>query len=179
MSTTVLASVRSDSTAAKIGSGFITMPGPPRKGASSTTWCRSLVQSRKLWTRRSSAPASCARPIMLSPNGTRQISRKREMISTRTSLMFVGLDRDGWGRFVAKLAMANFPTGVGDVATDAKDDEGNQQGKDGQRRRRFWPFNRHQNGGRRRTSEYVEGPGELIGAMFMHFQPSLPLIIGH
>src|SRR4030095_9771971 len=154
MSTTVLASVRSDSTAAKIGSGFITMPWPPPKGASSTTWCRSLVQSRKLWIRRSSAPASCARPIMLSPNGTRQISGKRVMISTRTSLIFVVLDRDGWGRFVAKLAMANFPAGVGDVATNAKDDEGKQQGKDGQRCPRFGPFHRRQDGGRRQTGEY-------------------------
>ncbi len=53
------------------------------------------------------------------------------MISTRTSSMFVLFDRDEWGRFVAKLAMANFPAGVGDVATDAKNDEVKQQGKEG------------------------------------------------
>ena len=93
--------------------------------------------------------------------------------------MFVVLARDWWGGFVAKLAMANFPAGVGDVATNAKDNEGQQQGKDGQRRRRFRPLHRRQDGDRRQTSEDVEAPGELIRAMFMHFQPSLSLVIGH
>ena len=101
------------------------------------------------------------------------------MISTRTSSMFVVLDRDERGRFVAKLAMANFPAGVGDVTTDAKNDEGKQQGKDSQLPCRGRPFHRCQNGGRRHSGEHVEGPGEFVRTMFMHFQPSLSLIIGH
>ena len=39
---------RNISTASKIGSGFINMPGPPPYGLSSTTWCLSCVNFRKL-----------------------------------------------------------------------------------------------------------------------------------
>ena len=50
------------------------------------------------------------------------------MMSTRTSLVFVALDRDWRRRFVAKLAVANLPAGVGDVTTEAKDNERKEQG---------------------------------------------------
>ena len=40
-------------------------------------------------------------------------------------------------------------------------------------------LHRCQNGGRRHSGEHIEGPGEFIRAVFVHFQPSLSLIIGH
>ena len=42
---------RSGSTAAKSGSGRITIPAPPPYGASSTTRCRPMPCSRRSWTR--------------------------------------------------------------------------------------------------------------------------------
>src|SRR5581483_1449520 len=63
-----------DSTAEKIGSGFSSIPSPPPKGRSSTVLCRSAVQSRRLWMRISTAPAS--RPRLSTPcsNGPRKNS---------------------------------------------------------------------------------------------------------
>src|SRR5208283_3647258 len=60
---------RNFSTASKIGSGFINMPGPPPYGLSSTTRCLSWVKSRKLWTRTLTSPFCCARFRMLSSSG--------------------------------------------------------------------------------------------------------------
>ena len=53
------------------------------------------------------------------------------MMSTRTSLMFVVLDRDGWRRFVAKLAVTDFPARMGDIATHSEDGEGEEQRDEG------------------------------------------------
>src|SRR5687767_11600498 len=51
------------STARASGSGFITMPGPPPYGTSSTLRCRSIVYSRRSWTLMSSSPRSTPRLI--------------------------------------------------------------------------------------------------------------------
>ncbi|CPU67941.1 Uncharacterised protein [Mycobacteroides abscessus] len=40
----------------------MTMPAPPPNGVSSTVRCRSVVQSRRSWTRRSRIPAVRALP---------------------------------------------------------------------------------------------------------------------
>ena len=45
------------------GSGFITMPGPPPNGASSTVWCTSLVQARRSWTLSVMSPRWTALPM--------------------------------------------------------------------------------------------------------------------
>ena len=57
------------STAAKNGSGFITIPGPPPNGMSSTTRCRSVVKSRRSCTPTSSTPRPMARPTTPSASG--------------------------------------------------------------------------------------------------------------
>src|SRR5689334_3441723 len=54
---------RIDSTASITGSGFITIPGPPPNGMSSTWRCRSWVCSRRSCASSSSFPRSTARPI--------------------------------------------------------------------------------------------------------------------
>ena len=50
------------STARTSGSGFITIPGPPPYGTSSTLRCRSVVNSRRSCTFTSSNPRSMPRP---------------------------------------------------------------------------------------------------------------------
>src|SRR5213082_264470 len=50
------------STASNTGSGFITMPGPPPNGTSSTWRCRSWVKSRRPCVCTSMTPRSTARP---------------------------------------------------------------------------------------------------------------------
>ena len=62
------------STASKSGPGFNNIPGPPPNGRSSTVLCRSCVQSRRLWTFRSSRPAARARLTMLSSSGPANIA---------------------------------------------------------------------------------------------------------
>src|SRR5436305_479126 len=52
------------SIAAKIGSGFITIPSPPPNGRSSTILCLSVAYSRMSWTFISTIPASFARRII-------------------------------------------------------------------------------------------------------------------
>ena len=49
---------------ANSGSGFITIPGPPPNGTSSTTRCRSVVKSRRSCTWTSSSPRPIARPTI-------------------------------------------------------------------------------------------------------------------
>src|SRR6187402_240878 len=51
-----------DSTAAKIGSGFITMPSPPPNGRSSTVRWRSLVHCLRSWLSTFATPAAKPRP---------------------------------------------------------------------------------------------------------------------
>src|SRR5882724_550022 len=67
--TTQDSSRRIVSTASKIGSGFISIPGPPPYGLSSTTRCLSWVKSRKLCTRTATNPFFWARLRMLSSSG--------------------------------------------------------------------------------------------------------------
>jgi len=58
-------------TASPQGSGFMTMPGPPPYGASSTVRCRSWVKSRRSCTARSISPSAMARPTKDSRSGAR------------------------------------------------------------------------------------------------------------
>ncbi len=53
------------------GSGFITMPGPPPYGLSSTVRCTSCVQSRRSWTCTSSWPRARALPTSEMFSGSR------------------------------------------------------------------------------------------------------------
>ena len=64
------------SAARKNGSGFITIPGPPPYGTSSTTRCRSVVKSRRSWTFRSMTPASTPRATTPSASGWSNIRGK-------------------------------------------------------------------------------------------------------
>src|ERR1700674_4997344 len=56
-------SLRIASTASITGSGFITIPGPPPNGMSSTWRCRSWVKSRRSCACSCTTPRSIARPI--------------------------------------------------------------------------------------------------------------------
>src|SRR4051794_3246343 len=67
-------------------SGRMTMPAPPPKGVSSTVRCRSVVQSRRSWTRRSRSPDARALPTSESSRGLRY-SGKIETTSMRTSVV--------------------------------------------------------------------------------------------
>ena len=49
----------------KTGCGVMTMPAPPPTGVSSTEWCTSCVQSRRLCAVTSTRPFSCALPSRL------------------------------------------------------------------------------------------------------------------
>src|SRR3990170_3951781 len=76
--------VRSASTPAKIGSGFITIPPPPPKGASSVTRCFPSAKSRRSCTPTASSPASLARARMLWSSGPEKIPGKSVRMSIRT-----------------------------------------------------------------------------------------------
>ena len=64
------------STAAKIGSGRITIPAPPPNGLSSTVRWTSVVCSRGSWVRRSSRPAARALPSRLAEQNASTTSGK-------------------------------------------------------------------------------------------------------
>src|SRR5438105_1188432 len=76
----------SDSTARRMGSAFITIPGPPPNGASSTLRWRSSVNSRRSWTAIAASPASTARPTMPSATGAWTMAGK--MVTT--SILSIG-----------------------------------------------------------------------------------------
>src|SRR5262245_8088444 len=70
------------SSARKSGSGFITIPGPPPYGTSSTTRCRSVVKSRRSRTFTSSVPRSIARFRMPAATSGSTIAGKIVTMST-------------------------------------------------------------------------------------------------
>src|SRR6185436_1185311 len=80
------------STAFSSGSGFITIPGPPPYGTSSTLRCRSVVKSRRSWIFTSSNPRSTPRPITPSAMPASTIRGKIVTISNLT-LSFLALSR--------------------------------------------------------------------------------------
>ena len=91
------------------GSGFITMPGPPPYGTSSTTRCRSVVKSRRSWTFRSMTPASTPAPGPPRPTAGRTGGRDRHDIEfidqrrlghadSRPAALPAGRSRSAWRR---------------------------------------------------------------------------------
>ena len=64
------------------GSGFITIPGPPPNGASSTEWCGSCAQVLRSCTPNSMSPRWAALPMSETRNGAKY-SGKIVMMSTR------------------------------------------------------------------------------------------------
>src|SRR3990170_3416714 len=74
---------RIDSTPAKIGSGFITIPPPPPNGGSSVTRCLPAAKSRRSCTSTVRNPASLALERMLLSSGPETIPGKSVRISTR------------------------------------------------------------------------------------------------
>src|SRR5256886_6573535 len=78
---------RSDSTASITGSGFMTIPGPPPNGMSSTCRWRSCVCSRRSCARSSTRPLSMARPITPCPKTGPNIAGKMVTTSNFISLV--------------------------------------------------------------------------------------------
>src|SRR5271166_4644396 len=79
-------------------SGFITMPGPPPNGRSSTVWCTSFSQRRKSCTRNSMSPRAAAFPISETPSGLAKYSGKIVTMSMRSpTLACLLLSRTGCG----------------------------------------------------------------------------------
>src|SRR5438034_1470098 len=78
---------RSDSTASITGSGFMTIPGPPPNGISSTCRWRSCVCSRRSCARSSTRPLSMARPITPCPKTGPNIAGKMVTTSNLISLV--------------------------------------------------------------------------------------------
>src|SRR5690606_6555113 len=68
----------------KNGSGFMTIPGPPPYGTSSTTRCRSVVKSRRSCTPTASTPASIPRATTPSASGASNMRGKIVTMSKRT-----------------------------------------------------------------------------------------------
>src|SRR5579859_4557220 len=75
---------RMDSTAAKIGSGFMTIPAPPPNGMSSTFRWRSVEKSRRSCTTRERSPRSMALPTTPCSKTTGKRPGKIETTSNRT-----------------------------------------------------------------------------------------------
>src|SRR5580693_295953 len=74
-------------------SAFITMPGPPPAGVSSTVRCLSVANARISTTSSDQVPAIRALPARLKPNGPGNISGKMESTEARHILLF--LSREG------------------------------------------------------------------------------------
>ena len=73
-------------TASKMGAGFISMPWPPPKGASSTVRCRSWVQSLRSYASNEKMPLACARPMIeASSEGRRRPGKQREGLDDHRS----------------------------------------------------------------------------------------------
>src|SRR5579863_5703506 len=72
-------------------SGFITMPGPPPAGVSSTERCLSVAKSRISTTSSAQVPAVKALPARLAPKGPGNVSGK--MVRTLARHMSVVLRR--------------------------------------------------------------------------------------
>src|ERR1700689_48997 len=66
-------------------SGFITIPGPPPNGTSSTVWWTSLAQRRRSCTPNSRSPRAAALPISEVPSGPAKYSGKIVTISMRSA----------------------------------------------------------------------------------------------
>src|SRR6266496_3295653 len=66
-------------------SGFITMPGPPPNGTSSTVWWTSLAQRRRSCTPNSMSPRTAAFPISETPSGLPKYSGKIVTMSMRSA----------------------------------------------------------------------------------------------
>ena len=71
------------SSASPHGSGFITIPGPPPNGVSSTVRCGSCAQERRSCTPKTMSPRCAALPISETPSGPKY-SGKIVMISMRS-----------------------------------------------------------------------------------------------
>ena len=83
LKTLALRMERHSSNAEKMGSGFMTMPGPPPKGLSSVSLCFPSAQRRKSREFTSIIPESIARPTILSPINPSSVLGKRERTSKR------------------------------------------------------------------------------------------------
>src|ERR1700726_2526781 len=75
---------RMSSSASPQTSGFITMPGPPPNGRSSTLWCTSVAQDRRSCTPNSMSPRAAAFPISETRSGLSKYSGKIVMTSMRS-----------------------------------------------------------------------------------------------
>src|SRR5580692_5770795 len=65
-------------------SGFMTMPGPPPNGTSSTLWCTSVAQDRRSCTPNSMSPRAAAFPISETRSGLSKYSGKIVTMSIRS-----------------------------------------------------------------------------------------------
>src|SRR5580700_995596 len=65
-------------------SGFMTMPGPPPNGTSSTVWCTSVAQDRRSCTPNSMSPRAAAFPISETRSGLPKYSGKIVTMSIRS-----------------------------------------------------------------------------------------------
>src|SRR5688572_23470712 len=74
------------STARASGSGFITMPGPPPYGTSSTLRWRSTVYSRRSWTLMSSSPRST--PRLITPSASPASTIRGKIVTMSNFIQF-------------------------------------------------------------------------------------------
>src|SRR5580658_4285817 len=75
---------RMPSSASPQTSGFMTMPGPPPNGTSSTLWCTSVAQDRRSCTPNSMSPRAAAFPISETRSGLSKYSGKIVTMSMRS-----------------------------------------------------------------------------------------------
>src|SRR5271170_3708476 len=78
---------RISSSASPQTSGFMTMPGPPPNGTSSTLWCTSAAQDRRSWTPNSMSPRAAAFPISETRSGLSKYSGKIVTMSMRSACL--------------------------------------------------------------------------------------------
>src|ERR1700678_721037 len=78
---------RISSSASPQTSGFMTMPGPPPNGTSSTVWCTSVAQDRRSCTPNSMSPRAAALPISETRSGLSKYSGKIVTMSIRSACL--------------------------------------------------------------------------------------------
>src|ERR1700719_4163411 len=84
MAPPAMAPPRIASSASPQTSGFMTMPGPPPNGMSSTLWCTSVAQDRRSCTPKEMSPRAAAFPISETRSGLSKYSGKMVTMSMRS-----------------------------------------------------------------------------------------------
>src|SRR5437016_10737 len=84
-----------------------------------------------------------------------------------------------WWRLVAEFAVPDLAAGIGDVAASSQGHSAQQNRRDGERHRRFWPFHRRCDRNRAQGRERIENVDEVLGTILMLVEPGLPIGVGY